>query len=342
MKIGIVGGNSRVGTELSVLLNERDHEPVAIVRNQIAAEFFKSFGIESRVSDIAAEGAATTALRDLDSVVIAARADVEWNPPRQAETINEKLVRHSVRHSPSDASIIFLSSIAAHGSEVYGEVPVPKIYTREKRRGESILRTECDKTGKPGYGLRLGHVMGPLQMWTNSLKEKLKNRDVVNVPAKADSKSNILHTITLCDAILSCASGSIDPGTYDCVNRPQWTWEKVIDHYLSDQQIAIFTPEPSDSGGFIPNGLFQALGDIEGYQRKALPVFEYLPDWVYFYAKQKFINTVSSDQLNDLSDRRSIDLEIFYLKPAPGDKVSDIPKTKTQLYHQRILDDYFR
>ena len=52
MKIGIVGGNSQVSTELCLIFSSWNIEVIPIVRSQWAASFLKYNGFECRIGDI--------------------------------------------------------------------------------------------------------------------------------------------------------------------------------------------------------------------------------------------------------------------------------------------------
>ena len=69
MKLGLVGANGSVGTELCFLLNE-DTELKPIIRNRLGAVFLKHHGFNCHIADISQKNDAKENLSDVDLTVI--------------------------------------------------------------------------------------------------------------------------------------------------------------------------------------------------------------------------------------------------------------------------------
>ena len=66
MKLGLIGANSNVGTELCFLLRN-SVELIPIVRNKIGSLFLNYHNFDCRISDMSNEHDASAALNDLDA-----------------------------------------------------------------------------------------------------------------------------------------------------------------------------------------------------------------------------------------------------------------------------------
>src|SRR5262249_55448105 len=51
----------------------------------------------------------------------------------------------------------------------------------------------------------------------------------ISVP-DLDRASNTVHVATIIDAILKVAAGAATAGTYDLMNKPQWSWKEVFEY----------------------------------------------------------------------------------------------------------------
>jgi dTDP-4-dehydrorhamnose reductase len=341
MNIGIVGGNSRVGTELSALLDGAGHDVVPVVRNRLSGALFERGGFEVRVADVADASDAREALAGFDVVVIAAHADVESTSAKRAKQINERLVANSVEYSPADATPVFFSSIAAYGDTIYSTIQTPAIKVKQKRRAERILEERCDANGKVGYALRLGHVLGPLQLWTGELTAAIRGRDVLSVPANADSEANVLHTVTLADAIDRCGRETVEPGVHNCVDEPQWTWREVIEYYAPASTDVDFDGSSRGTNGTKMNLVGTATEALEPLHGKVLPLFEYLPETAFHYLKNNYLRKTTASEITSITARRTLDLKICHLDPIPGPNLPGLPETRSRLEENHPLADVF-
>ena len=67
MKVGLIGANGSVGTELCFLLNH-DIDLKPIIRNRLGAVFLKHHGFDCHIADISQESDAKESLSDVDFV----------------------------------------------------------------------------------------------------------------------------------------------------------------------------------------------------------------------------------------------------------------------------------
>ena len=84
----------------------------------------------------------------------------------------------------------------------------------------------------------MSQVFGENQPRTHYFRESLSKEKVI-VQVSPEKKSNIVHTVTIKDAIMKCLDNSSLPGIYSLVNNPQWTWQNVIDYYKKPETIIV-------------------------------------------------------------------------------------------------------
>lgn len=81
---------------------------------------------------------------------------------------------------PTDCTVIYFSSVAAHGKELTGSITDEfRKYDREKRKGEQIvLKTVPERE----YAFRLGHVLGDYQNWKKTIENQTTGQTHLRVP----------------------------------------------------------------------------------------------------------------------------------------------------------------
>jgi dTDP-4-dehydrorhamnose reductase len=345
VKVGIVGANSQVGTELTALFAEHDDVTVApIDRNRLGTHYLRHLGIDCRIADVTDDADATEALDDLDVVVIAAFAwqySQEGFEARGARKANENIVRNTVEHAPGGARIVYFSSQAAYGDEINAPQYTDwSLYTREKRNAEKVLRESCEGTSKRGYAFRLGFVHGPNQSRTKALREELSNDSHVYVVADPDKPSNVVHTVTLRDAILQCASGNVSSGIYSITNEPQWTWNAVCEYYSPDDVTLHYRP-PGGSTSKVKKLLGKGWSVIEDRQRTLRTATVYIPDLVNEWLFNKYLQQQRGGEIGALESRKSLDRPAFKFDPMPGSNVPGLTSTESQLEDFETIRDSF-
>jgi dTDP-4-dehydrorhamnose reductase len=338
MRVGIVGANSQVGTELSFLLDSRGHETIPITRNLLGAATFGHHGFDYRVGDITDADDSSEILGDLDVVVVAAFARYVSRgelAPKQARGTNESLIRSAVEYTPADATVIYLSSISAFGSEIRDTDWW--WYTREKRHLETHLQDIDAECGRR-YAFRLGHVFGQCQDTSARLQSELRGHDRRRVAADPDRESNVVHTTTIVDAILTAHHERPESGTYTVVNEPNWTWRQILEYYATEGTTLVFLGGQSDdsSRARAALSLFSGLA-VAGVRSlpfdrdRLLSASVYLPSrfssWLWESANEQ---NVAGD-IGELVDSRTLQMGMFTYDSAPGPKFPDLDNTERRL-----------
>lgn len=345
MKVGIVGANSQVGTELTVLFAERDDVSVVpIVRNRLGTHFLRHLGIDCEIADVTDDADADRALADLDVVVVAAFAwqySQEGFEARGARKTNEGIVRNAVEHAPGDAHVVYFSSQAAYGDEINAPQYTDwSLYTREKRNAERILAETCSAEDKRGYAFRLGFVHGVNQSRTDALRTGLSEHSHVYVVTDPEKSSNVIHTVTLRDAILQCGDGRVSPGVYSLVNEPQWTWREVCEFY-SPEAVTLHYRPPGESSGLFGTVLRKGWNLVEDRQRTLRTATVYVPDRLNQWLFHKYLQQQRGGELGSLENRKSLQRSAFEFDPMPGSTVPGLPRTRTQLADLDPLEAQF-
>jgi nucleoside-diphosphate-sugar epimerase len=231
-RIAVIGAGGQVGAEVTLLLsNHSGHSFVPVCRNRSGSAFLRYFGIPCWHSVITEPESAYGLLGDCDIVANFALSKSPF--ARENRTINNQIIKNSIKYSAKDAKIIYFSTMAVYGSprpEVF--FSWPSAYGREKLHGERLAIRMGWLYGKQIFVLRLGHVSGDLQNITNLIREIIK-RGPVCMPNSGRNLSNTVYTATVAEAIINIASGLEQPGIYDLMCVPQWTWREVYEYEAS-------------------------------------------------------------------------------------------------------------
>lgn len=335
MKLGIVGGNSQVATELAFLMRDRGYDVVPIVRNVLGSQFLSYHGFDVRIGSVTDPTEAKRLLGDVDAVVVAAFA---WQlsrdgfHPGRSREINEALIENSAAVTRTGTPVIYFSSIAAFGSTL-GHFSDLDLYTQEKRNAERTLSEACKRHEKPGYALRLGVVFGHTQSAVQSLvMDVVDGRDVVRLAVDGEKPANIVHTVTIADAIDRCIERAVTPGTYTLVNEPNWTWQQTYEYYAPEHVTLRFEGRQKTDAPPLPRralgSAFRVADAYEGVIRSGLT---YLPDTVNERLFKRYVQNRFASEIGELRSRRTFDTHHFAYNPAPGPFVPGLTDTETLL-----------
>lgn len=337
MTIGIIGGNSSVGLEACVLLRGTGEEVVPIVRSKLASAVFDQLGLDSRIADIADRESARKALTDLETVVIAAFAPSlpPHGAPRQARQRNEKLITNSARYAPDSSTIVYLSSVMAFGEDIFPDYE-NTIYPREKRHLENWLR-DAARGAQTTYVLRLGHVNGPVQDITRTFETTLAENFVLPVRTDADRPSNMVHTVTIADAIQACHRREPEAGRYTVVNEPQWSWREFLEHYDTSGTDLRFLGSPQSDESIVERLIGRIWAAIHERRTSFIPYMVYLPENL----NQRIIHLNRLEEVSSniayLKSDATFDMHHFRHEPAPGRTLPGLESTRGLLNQERFI-----
>jgi nucleoside-diphosphate-sugar epimerase len=237
-KVAIIGANGQVGAELCLLLGKSSElELVAVCRNRSGSAFLRWQGIACRHGRVADPTDALRLLGDCDVIVNSALAT---GTPSEIRRTEERIIHNIFACSKPSATIIHFSTQSVYGDpRPNRRVRRRNSYARAKLASERHVRAEQKTSKKPAYILRLGHVCGTMQEISHSIRESIREGTVV-LPAK-DCSSNTVYTASVAGAILQIMRGAAQPGTYDLMNAPLWTWREVFEYEAHRCQMA-FAP----------------------------------------------------------------------------------------------------
>ena len=240
MSLGLIGANGSIGTELSFLL-KNDVDIIPITRNQLGSIFLKHHGFSCRVCDVSKKNDAKTHLSDLDASVILSYATDPYSgrQTRSSQKINSDIIKNTIKFSRKNSTIIYFSTIRVFSKDIVPNTSnfwMKSGYEKEKINLEKLVLSESKNNNKRAFILRISQVFGDNQARTNIFKSTL-SKQKINVLVDPEKKSNIVHTVTIKDAILKCLSSKSIPGVYSLTNNPQWTWREVIDYYKKSDSI---------------------------------------------------------------------------------------------------------
>lgn len=330
MKFAVIGANGHVGTELCFLLRD-SVDVVPIVRNRLGTIFLQHHGLKCRIVDISQENDAEKNLHDIDVVVIAAWVADRFSGSQNqtSKLINEKIIKNSIRFSSKNAVIIYLSTIRAFSHKIDPTTSrfwSPR-YDKEKQHLEHILLSECKKRKKKGFPLRIGHVFGENQPNTIEIKKILSNTKKILIQAHPESKSNVVHIVTLKDAILRCTQSDVKPNVYSVVNHPQWTWKDVYEYY-NNKKVQIEFKIPMRSSRNINNFFWKILKSNKKFM---VPILYHMPRRLEKNILRKLSMKRIQLEISTLKDEEVISSGNFNYKPIPGPFIPRLTETRELL-----------
>lgn len=348
MKIGIVGGNSQVGTELAFLLRDSGHEVIPIVRSRRAGGLLGSNGFNCRIGSITDRDEASELLAELDAVIIAAYATASSRNVlgyREAWQTNTAIVDNSINESSNDATVIYLSTVSAFGNKRYDSLLKGRFdhYTISKRRLERRFRKRARSYGKSPYVLRLGYVHGPLQSKTRNLREALQGTDRAVIRVSGDAGSNVVHTVTVAAAVERCLDQSLDPGRYTVIDNPRWSWSKLIDRYSPSGVELEFSPGSSQS--IVSSAANRVLGYVTDFaigQKDKLMSFQVvLPTSINERIVYRYQREVAMGRLRGYDFERVVTYDIpeFEANPVEGNTVENLENINKLLERESVIQD---
>jgi nucleoside-diphosphate-sugar epimerase len=272
LKLALIGANGQVGAELCLLLaGHPDLALVPVCRNRSGSAFLRWNGIACRHGRIADSAEAPRLIADCDVVV---NCSLATGTPAEIRRTEDRIIRNLFAHSKTGATIIHFSTQSVYGDPTPGRrVRWRNPYGRGKLGTESTVRHAQRRFGKPAYVLRLGHVCGGWQEISATIRAQLKANEVV-LPRR-DCSSNAVYTVAIVDAIRRIVGGDVEPGTYDLMNTPRWTWNEI---YAFEAKVAgvPFSPtivgSNASSPGAIRGGLVAVAATL-GSNRWLLDVF---------------------------------------------------------------------
>jgi nucleoside-diphosphate-sugar epimerase len=231
MRIAIVGAGGQVGAEVVLMLaNAGGLELRPIVRTRAGSAFLRYRGVPVLHAGITDKASAQRCLAGCTLVVNFALAG---GTPSESRRVNEAIIRATFEYSDPSATVLFLSTLAVHGTFDGRGRAHRTAYGDLKLNNERLVQSLAQRRQQAAYILRLGHVAGVYQGLTQLCRTEIMSPPIV-MP-DADRASNVVHTATIADAILAISNAkSGPPGLYDLVNVPQWTWREVYEREASE------------------------------------------------------------------------------------------------------------
>jgi nucleoside-diphosphate-sugar epimerase len=296
LKLGVIGANGQVGAELCLLLAERkDLQLVSICRNRSGSAFLRWQGIACRHGRAADPTDAARLLGDCDIVINSSLAS---GTPAHVRRIEDRIIRNIFAHSKDSATVIHFSTQSVYGDpRPHRWIRWRSPYGRAKLASEHQVRLEARKSKKPAHILRLGHVCGALQEISNAIRENIRARTAVLPPQ--NRSSNTVYMAAIIGAIDQIIREAAQPGTYDLMNTPRWTWREVYEYEASVCQVplaaqVVRSPRASRKPAIIAPAVrmtesFAAAHPVRDLFAK---IYAYLPDsmnaraMAWWYAKR--------------------------------------------------------
>ncbi len=336
MKIAVLGANGQVGAEVSLLLSRTAGiEVVPVCRNRSGSAFLRAHGLRCRHGLAADPVEARGLLGDCDVIANFALA---LGRPREAREANRRLIEAAAAAAKPGSRIVFFSTLAVYNDFVEaGTPPASTAYGKEKLRGEREAMRAGRRLGHETWVLRLGHVYGQLQGIRAQMRNLVCSGPVV-VPRGGSLGSNVTHTVTIVDALLKIGQGKENPGVYDLLSFPSWSWNDVLLHEARtagvDLQRASPDTDPFDSArmgvtGRVRQELRRRVGALLGSPRVreiGLTWIAYLPEAINLQLQSRHFRRRAVSDIARLN-HRPVSHQAFGIPPVNATELVSLTPT---------------
>lgn len=323
MRVAVLGANGQVGAEVCLLLSRQEKiEVVPVCRNRMGSAFLRFSGLACRHGNVADPEQAPRLIGDCDVIVNLALVNLQNY--REARELHNNLIGNVARFSRHPGRHIYFSTMSVYGdARMHERMVFPSLYGQEKARCEKVAKVAGDKYGLDTVIFRLGHVCGEFQGITREIRDRIAHPPVP-VP-DLDRASNTIYVATIADAIVKVASGRVAPGTYDLMNKPQWSWKEVFEY--EGRQIGLAPSfaawsETSDAGfrEMLHRGVREWMLALAGnpFARKAgSRVLGFLPPEWYGRLKARYSMKAAAADIAKLITRQE-PMDAVLRKPIEG------------------------
>jgi dTDP-4-dehydrorhamnose reductase len=286
-RIGILGANGQVGSEVCLLLSQMEGvEPVPICRNSVGAAFLRRCGLDVRLGKADSEKNSREVLEGLDVV---ADFSLPAGSSSHVRTQIKQTIGNVIRFAPLGVPFVYLSSILAFGNPDF-HAPLRNYrvsgsaYGSTKRYAESLASALSNRHKRPLYLFRVGVVHGDLQAATRQALKDLR-ASAESTAYLPDCESYTVFAYSIAEALKSVAYQSDVPGLYTLVSNPGWSWKDLHDYLVDsadiNQPIVLMAKQKNDSAGLTSHlrwavfaGLRRRKEFINGYIGAVSPKLE--------------------------------------------------------------------
>jgi nucleoside-diphosphate-sugar epimerase len=235
-RIGIIGANGQLGSEVCLLLSQmEDVEVVPICRNHVGASFLRRCGLTVRTGTTDNE---TNSRRLLEGLDLVADFSLPAGSSSHVRSQITQTISNINRFAPPRAPFVYLSSILAFGnpdfrSELRNYWFSRSAYGSTKRYAERLAQKLSEKHHRPAYVFRVGVVHGDLQAATRQAVKDLKASAHLTAYLP-DCESYTVFAFSIAEALVSAVHQKDSPGLYTLVSNPAWSW-KELHQYLCEK-----------------------------------------------------------------------------------------------------------
>lgn len=265
-RIGIVGANGQVGTEVCLLLSlMEDVEVTPICRTEIASSFLRSCGLKPRHGSISKPDQAEKLLAGCDVV---ADFSLPTGSPSEVRSLMRATIGNVTRYAPPKAPFIYLSSITAFGVPDFHSPLRQYLFSRNtygasKRFGERTAFQCSRQSQRDCFVLRVGVVHGELQGVSRKTVEEMR-RNSYRTAFLPDAPSYTVFAFSIAEALVAIANGREQPGLYTMLSNPGWSWKDLHEWYArkAGLDIAVCLLPPDKAPRSFPERTKSALKNL--------------------------------------------------------------------------------
>ncbi len=252
MKIGIIGGNSQVGSSVAYYFKKyTDVDVICFVRSSYSKIFFELHKIPFNSIDLNNKADLKEKLKDCNAVIDFTLPSGELYSI--SKTIDE-ILENIISGLSEKQVYIYMSSIMAYGmppreKNIKSYFLPQSSYAFIKRKAEKKCLQWGKKYGVKTYNFRLGQVHGFLQSVNSSFREKLTQNPVAYFDGNESDVTNTVFINSIAESIIRFSKGNENQGTYTLISNPQWTLKQLYEFYIEFYGIPVtlkFIPKPEN------------------------------------------------------------------------------------------------
>lgn len=330
--IAILGANSQVGSEVSLLLSQMEGiSVVPIVRTKLGASLLARCGLECRVGSILDAAVAPALLGGVDLVA-------DFSIPRGQPAVTWKLAKENIeaafRHSPAQVPYLYVSSTMAFGMDAsdsrYAHRTISRsAYASFKRRAERLAERQGRLHRRPVYIFRLGQVHGELQQVSRYWK-LLVTSEPVSVAGAGDIPCDTVFCSTIAGALADLLGGHDPPGHYTVLENPDWTWKQMWEFYGRQRGIDVevlgrdaSAPGKAGIAQAFAGVVRVALGSLKS-RKDFLMAHIPLSQQMEYRLKLRYLSGRATEEIAE-AQRSVVELPHFLQGPVPGRRLTKSP-----------------
>ncbi|MGH8048187.1 MAG: NAD-dependent epimerase/dehydratase family protein [Chthoniobacterales bacterium] len=222
-RIGVIGANGQVGSEICLFLSRiPDIEVVAISRSVHGSSLLRCCGVECRHGSIETPEQAGQLVGDCEVVLDFA---LPKGTMPQMQGIIDRMQGAIMAGASAMRHYIYMSTMSVY--RLAPEEPFYRRYGTIKSYAEKSALRLGQRHGKSVTILRLAQVHGVMQAVSRMMLRQMRDAEVT----VTEGPSNTVFVFSIAEAVEQIVRGNVAQGTYTLVSNPAWSWSDIHRYY---------------------------------------------------------------------------------------------------------------